>query len=159
MENCARDNSKSTREKPRFKISIINSFSYAISETLAGLRYGYFSPICLMLSSRLYFCYFGQIFRAPAATFSYYDQVRFKFRWKDCSFHQTMRKVDGSDTLIISKKLAKFLGELYILIIITIHTNAPAINSSYIYQDINIFMGNRLYANQKKRPMRIYLPL
>ena len=64
MENCARVNPKSTREKIRFKISIINFFSYAISGTLAGLRYGYFSSICLMISSSLYYRYLAQFFFA-----------------------------------------------------------------------------------------------
>ena len=39
---------------------------------MVGLCYGDFSSICLMLSSRLYYRYFGLIFCAPAASFNYY---------------------------------------------------------------------------------------
>ena len=74
MQNSARENSKSTREKIRSKISNMNFF-HAISATVAGLCYGDFSSICLMLSSRLYYRYFGLILCAPAASLSYYDFV------------------------------------------------------------------------------------
>ena len=74
MQNCARENSKSTREKIRSKISSINFF-HAISATVAGLCYGDFSSICLMLSSRLCNRYFGLNLCAPAASLSYYDSI------------------------------------------------------------------------------------
>ena len=38
-----------------------------------GLCYDDFFSICLMLSSRLYYRYFGQILFAPAASLRYYD--------------------------------------------------------------------------------------
>ena len=67
MQNCARENVKSTREKIRSKISSIHFF-HAISGTVAGLCYGDYSSICLMLSSRLCNRYFRINLCAPAAS-------------------------------------------------------------------------------------------
>ena len=74
MQNSARENSKSTREKIRSKISNM-FFFHAFSGTVAGLFYGDFSSICLNLSSRLYYHYFGLILFAPAASLRYHDFV------------------------------------------------------------------------------------
>ena len=43
------------------------------SATVAGLTYGDFCSICLVLSSRLYYRYFGLILCVPAAFLSYYN--------------------------------------------------------------------------------------
>ena len=67
MINSARENWKSTREKICSK-NLIWFFFHAISGTVAGLCYGDFSSIFLMLSSKLYYHYFGLILCAPAAS-------------------------------------------------------------------------------------------
>ena len=67
MKNSARENSKSTREKIRY-------IFFMLLMPLAGLCYGDFFSICLMLSSRLYYRYFGKILFAPATSLKYYDR-------------------------------------------------------------------------------------